>query len=391
MISRQRLLFASCFLLLAVSLSIGFHLARYKPLWNDEIYSQIMLVDRSYGQLIGFKIAEGNITPLFYVIQKALCDVFERRPMIEWRQIWDAADPYSEIFLRIQPVLFMSLSAVAIFYFFTRFYGWALGVYSQVIFFSSYMVWAYFAEARPYALWVFLTTLQSLLFLRLFDSEKVDPRAWRRLSVVNVLLSLTVVLSAAQTWICSLLLFWWKERNWKAYLWMTLLPTAIAVIYGIFSPKYAVWFNLDPDQIIRDSFPRERFYIVFIFVFFLLIDAALAKKQWPRLYPDGAVRKGIPYLVLTALAVLVAIAMLVVLKHEANPEHAGFPVVSRYFIFLAPVGVIATTLFSWHIVRATRFLWLRFLFAGGLSYFVFLRIFKMWRDFKGLYPWMFHG
>jgi len=100
----------------------GLLLAEHKPLWNDEIFSQTNVEVRSYAQLFLGKASEGNNCPLFYVLQKAICDLVKyKAPEALIRRQLNGVDAFSQIILRLQPVFFMALSIACIFYYFTRF------------------------------------------------------------------------------------------------------------------------------------------------------------------------------------------------------------------------------------------------------------------------------
>ena len=145
---------------------LGLRLAEHKPLWNDELYSLLSSVrNLSYGDIITAKITEGNNTPLFYLSQKAFIDLTGYQPPQEWvAGQWGHNHPYSNLRIRILPVACMSVAIAVIFYFFSYFYSIWTGLYALAVAFSSFMVWAYGFEARPYALWFLLTTLQAVFF-----------------------------------------------------------------------------------------------------------------------------------------------------------------------------------------------------------------------------------
>jgi len=299
------LLFLCCF-------RFGLLLAEHKPLWNDEIYTQVgTVVGQSYADMFLGKIGEGNNCPLFYVMQKVICDLTRYKTPKPWFNAkWGHEDRFSQIFLRINPVFFMSLSIVCIFYYFSRFYSLFAGLYSLFISLSSFMVWNYLAEARPYALWVFLTTIQSLIFLYLLRRGRDYAKAWPALVTVHFLLSLTVVFSVAQIFIVSVLLWFFLEKNWKKYILSALIPIAIGLFYYAGAPKYPFWFDLTPEQIIRDCFSRDRFYILFIFMFFLTAYFLQQKTSILKLFKDNFLLNGVPYLCLTVLMLLAAFLIL---------------------------------------------------------------------------------
>ena len=65
------------FLLFIILLTVGTSLAKYKPLWTDEIYSQVRSIEKlSYGAILLGPPGEGNTCPFFYLIQKTICDIF---------------------------------------------------------------------------------------------------------------------------------------------------------------------------------------------------------------------------------------------------------------------------------------------------------------------------
>jgi len=197
-----------------ICLAIGFWLAARKPLWNDEIYTQTNSIEKfSYKGIILMKFEEGNISPLFYLTQKFICDLFQYRFPIIWKGEWYIADLKSQIIMRVGPNIFMSLAITLIFYYFFKNGSLLLGLYSLVGSLSTFMVLAYWVEARPYALWFFLTTWQLLIFMSILKQRESQDMLWKTFVVVNILLAFTVVFSAWQTAVLSGLLWAYKEKN----------------------------------------------------------------------------------------------------------------------------------------------------------------------------------
>ena len=145
--------------------------------------------------------------------------------------------------MRINPIIFMSLSIVMIFYFFNRNYSLLAGIYSLFISMSSFMVWFYWAEARPYALWVFLTTCQSLILLSLINEESFNARLWRLLTFVHILFCFTIIFGIIQIAATTVLLWLFYERRWKKYIGLFLLPLVVSVLYYITSPTFFFQFK----------------------------------------------------------------------------------------------------------------------------------------------------
>ncbi len=369
----------SAYLLLALLFLTGFLLARQKPLWNDEIYSQSAISSLSYRQLVFFQIPEGNICPLFYVLQKFLCDAVHYTMPDLWQTESQETtrDRYSEILLRLSPVFFMSLAMASIFYYFSRFYGWLAGIYSLFLCLSSYMVWEYYAEARPYALWIFLTTLQALFFLFIVREKKFSSSSWNALTLIHILLSLTIVFSVWQILAVTLLLWIWVDRDWKKCTGLMLVPVVIGLIYFVHSPHYPYWFDLNPGQMIRECFSRDRLYILLIYGFFLFLYGVQRKFSRLKIFADRSLVEAAPYFCLTVLMLAGAFLIMLKFKLQENFQQEGFPVSSRHFIFLTPVGIISTALFSIHLVKGLwKQKWILLPLAVYIGYLVATRFIK---------------
>ena len=380
-------LIITCVILFLACGTFGLFLAHSRPLWNDEIYSLVSSVGRmSYLDMIQGKIGEGNAYPLFYAFQKILCDVTSYEIPALWREgSWGYEHPYSQVFLRINPVVFMSLSIVVVFYYFSRHYSLARGLLSLFLSFSSYMIWVYWTEARPYALWVFLTTAQLILFLKLIQNQGSRRLNWIFLTVVHFLLSLTVVFSIPQIIIISLLLWILVEKRWRQYIFFAIIPLVIAGFYYWQSPKYQFCFGLTPEQLIRDCMSRDRFYILFIYIFFLGVFFCQKTINFPRLFKDDMILKDRPILFLTAWMLAAAFLVLVIFKIYDTHGTAGFAVTSRYFIYLTPLGIIATTILSVDVIKSlSGNRWIQFLVTIGISYLLIHRFIKTIPDIRNL-------
>ncbi len=361
------LLFLGCF-------HFGLLLAEHKLLWNDEIYTQISSIEnQSYmNQFIG-RIGEGNNCPLFYSIQKTICNLWQYRAP----DLWNQQGAFDRLILRLNPVFFVSASIMCIFLYFSRFYSIFVGLYSLLIAVSTIMLWDHWAEARPYALWIFLTTVQSLLFLYIFRRKGIDRKAWIGLTVTHVFLGLTVILGVVQITIVSGLLWIFREKRWHRYILFTFIPVCVSVFYYIQAPHYQFWFDLTPEQLIRDCFSRERIYILFMFTFFLATYYAADKTGFPRSFPDKILLDGVFCFLLAVLMLLAAMSIIFLLKWQASPTRQGFPVSSRYFVYLTPVGIISTTLLSISIFRSlagNRFM--QTLLLSGMGYLIIHRFMK---------------
>ena len=168
---------------------IGVNLAKDKPVEGDEVYSQTYSITAaSYPSILLGKIREGNPSPLFYLIQKIVCDLTQFRNPPSWR---DFFDPYAQVLLRAPAIVAMALAVVVIYFYFVRQFNLWTGLFSVVVSLSSFMLWIYWTEARPYPLWLFFTTSQCLLCLNIVKSTAQPQNSLRgllRLSSVSFLI-----------------------------------------------------------------------------------------------------------------------------------------------------------------------------------------------------------
>lgn len=252
-------------LVLCITLTIGYLFSTHKPLENDELFTHVSSIEgMSYRDIVTLKIQEGNISPLFYLTQKAFLDFIGFRLPFKWNGDWFVADHSSQIALRCLSNFFMAGSITLVFYFFSRFYSLGAGVYGAVVALSSFMTLAYWAVARPYSLWNFLTTAQILLFIYLLRGGHKERRVWNLLLLTHVLLSLTVTFAAVQIAAVSCVLFFCKDKNLKRYFFLTVVPVILCLVYYFGAPKYSFFFTDNAIQLIGASFPKDRLALVFL-------------------------------------------------------------------------------------------------------------------------------
>ena len=328
-------------------LAVGLWVARHKPLWNDEFFTQISSVyPISYANQFLGHIPEGANAPLFYFLQKLFLQLIHYQTPYLWTDSYCYSDPYSQIILRINSIVFMSLSVGVVFYYFCRRYSWGAGFLSLLIYFTSFMFLNFLAEARPYALLVFLTSLQSVVLLRRIEQNQPgsENRLWIAMAGTNILLSFTSILCAGQIIAASII--WWavKERDWKKYILMTLMPLGIILFYYLHAIKYQFYFDLSPVQLICDNISKQRFQILFIFLFFLLVYGAQQKIRAIKVEIGEEIKKPLAYVIFMSLVLASSASVLLMLFLHAKGQGQGFAVASRYFIYLTPIGVIMTTI-----------------------------------------------
>ncbi len=316
-----------------VMLAVGFMLAAHKPMANDEYFSTVSSIENiSYTKMFSGKIPEGNNSPLFYTFQKILIDITPYDVPSSWiNGKWDDVDLANRLVLRINPVLFMSLSIALIFHFFSARFHWAVGLLSVFVYVSTYILWPFWAEARPYAMLVFLTTAQSLCLVKVIESN--GQVGLKRLIATNIFLSLTAIFSLGLIAATTVIMGLYRVKHFKQYCMAMVLPVIAILYYYTQAPRYSFYFDLTPEQLIRDNIGRERFYIFIAFLVCWTISV-WQKKQ-------SAIKDVLPYFKYLLGALLMTAALITMFKMGAKTKE-GFPVSSRYFIYLMPIGVIAS-------------------------------------------------
>ncbi len=355
-------------------LAVGFELSQRRPLWNDEIFTQVQSIEpKSYQNLLRGQIPEGNNCPLFYVLQKSVCDVLHYQYSGSWKGEWFVYEHRSQVVLRTLSNVLMSTAIALIFYFFARFYTLGAGLFALAAVLAAPMVWMYWLESRPYALWFFLTTVQSLLFLRVLDGRKQSSRGWLWLALVHVSLALTTSLGAAQVVIASILFWVFKDRRWWHYIFLTVIPLLITIFYYSHTLKFKYWFREGPVQLFLQSVPVEYWMILMVYVVVMVFAMFVRVNQKAEKENDFK----ISYALYAVLTFIVAWMLLGFLKWEARWVTIGFAISSRYFIFLIPVAVIALTLCVldlWRVFKNN--LWMRINVLIVVFGFLAFRAFK---------------
>jgi len=334
----------------ATLLIIGIVLANHKPLWNDELHTQINVIEKSsYSKILSGQIDEGNNFPLFYLSQKSFLDIIRYRFPEIWDGEWRLVEPRSQILLRVLPIIFMSVAITAIFQYFRK-YSRLAAIYALGLTLSCINIWAFWAEARPYSLWIMLTTFQCLLFLDWLNQDKPAGRhAEKWLAIINTLLALTVSLSVLQIAIVSI--FLWKKtkqpnspglpsgpvlsrprRGLKKYFGLTILPLLLCLFYFSRTPRIS--FRIyDIRAPFEANFPPELLAAFYIAAGFILLLYRREKIAMPVSLSQ--------FINFVSWYLLAAVAVLAYFKLRCAPGTEGFEVNSRYLLFLTPLSIIA--------------------------------------------------
>ncbi len=242
-------------------------------------------------------------------------------------------------------------------------------------------------EARPYALWILLTTIQVLSFLIVVKGGPDQKRFLSSLTVIHFLLAFTVMLSLPQIALVSSLLWIYGFREKRRYVFLLLLPVLIAMTYYVIAPKYPFGLVFTFDQYLRANISRDRFYIFWLFLLVLGCYWGQQKLKMRSLI-NSEVLKGLPALGLFCGAVGCAVSLLLLFKIKEGPV-VQFPVSEKYFIFLAPVGIIAVTIFADAVIRSLRPRWMQWIFAVGVLGLAVPRMIKVVGQFLKQYPNLF--
>ncbi len=338
----------------------GMILSARKPLWTDEIHTQVNTVERlSYPDILLLEyFPEGNRCPLFYVIQKAAADFFHYRFPVSWDKRWNFSDLRSQVILRVPAVFFMSAALAVIFYFFSRYYGLRWGAWSLAAALATPIVWQYWAEARPYALWFFLTVTQLTVFLRLLSTTQADGRLWHALILVHVLLALTVIFSAGQIAVVALMLWRHKDRRLAYPLLSAIPPLVMTLFYFLHSRQMYYWADTAADNgrgaavimgLFADNlgslavcFPTEYMAVAVLISIVSGYDGFIRRQRTPG---DPRNLQWVTLMLLSAAALLLMFCSSTAMKNILP---------GRYFIYLTPAAIFGVTLFSVSLTRRFR-------------------------------------
>lgn len=375
---RSKLIFVLSVLLLSIFLILGLALAHHKSLWRDEINTQTYTVHEPYIDILsGKNTNEGNRAPLFYVQQKAFCDIFHFHTPEPWLNgHWEYIDHPANIFLRILPVFWMSSFFLLLFIYFSFRFNIFFGILGLCIAFTSPLLWLYWAEARPYGLWVLLTALQMILYLEMLQDKRSIPKKWLGLSLVHILLSLTCVLSFFQIAIvCIMLIF--KERRWQRYILPFAIPLFFIYIYKPHGAFDDVIFVITVAQMVFSAIPPNQLCILLFYPLLLRIYSLQDQKLFPPLFTGEEIPQAFPFFLSIFLMVFSIFLFLTFLHAHATGK--GQFVVSRHIVFLVPVSVIGITYLTGLIGQSLRSsFWLKISIFVVIAGLLLYRIDTVW-------------
>ena len=340
-------------------------LAKSIPLWNDEIYSQDRSIQNiSYQEMFLGGIPEGNRTPLFYLTQK----VSQYTIGYKWPGTYESApiyaipnrpdthlvdtEQFANVFLRLLPVACMSASITLIYFYFAAYWSVWLGYYSLLLSLSTFMVWEYAFHARPYALWFFLTSLQLILLLKSLDARSAQRNTtllW--ITLVHWLLSFTVIFSAVQIIAACMVLWLFGERRVFWHAFMCAGPVFITAAYYIVVPHANIYFVDGPVALLGASLPLDRIAIIVGGLIIVGASVLYRAKPLQEIVDRHHLVQGAGFFLL----LIYCGSLLILMKFKLEDLGFGDAYVSnRYFIVLAPVGIVMTSIASHYITTLTK-------------------------------------
>ena len=351
----------------ATGVAQGMAMALKKPLWNDEIYSQMASVEKTSWQAIwSGGIREGNNSPLFYSAQKLLANAVGYKS----DDLWHKDDIQARALLRVFPVLCMALGLAVLVGFFViqdSLFAAALAFLTAI---SSYMVWYFWAEARPYAMIFLWSVCQSVAMVAFLCRR--SGRSLGSLAASHYLIALTSSLSVIQIAAAGAILWVAGERRWRVLLPACGIPFLIAGAYYSQAPHYKFYFASHgmPLNLIMANIPSGRLLAI------LLVPVVL----WIIAGPAG--RAGLRAVLFVWGWLLLVLAgyglFLMWLMQQQGPNHEGFEISNRYLMALTPVGIIAFTVFSLALIRHFKARWAQGMALILIGVLLLPRVAKAW-------------
>ncbi len=369
-LSRQFCVLLVALFIFTLGLCQGFNLAMNKPLWNDEIFTQISSVEViSWGDIWKGEIGEGNNSPLFYSIQKIICNLFHYQS----NDLWHKEDMEARFILRIAPVVCISLGLALLVWFFCTYYSWIGGLIAFIVAVSSYMLWYYWAEARPYALVFLGTTIQALFLLYYYRFDR-KPNCWG-IGIANLFLSLISTLSIIQIAASTVVLWFKGERRVRTLLACVGLPALVSIIYYLRADHYSFYFASygQPFNLIFSNIPSGRLAAFFIIPILIWVwDWRINKNREFILWP---------FFIWGWVTLAGYVAFLGYLFLVQTPAQ-GFEVSNRYLMSLTPLGIIIFTVGALELIKRSKTWWVRIIVWAALLALILPRLKKVlnWMD-----------
>jgi hypothetical protein len=315
--------------------ALGTFLSFHKPLWNDEIHTAKEGIQKlSYLEILQGKLTgEANNFPLYYLYQKSFMDVLHYKLSQPWEGEHFLHDEKGQVILRIPSNLIIALSLTILFMFFLNSGNLFSAVISLLLTLSSYMTWAYWPEARPYALWYGLSLLHGLLLLVVFHKD--TPKNIAALTIIHWLLGLTSFVSITQILLANILLFW-KRRSIRQFLILS-SPLPVMFFYTSIGLSIAPRLTISIFPLITTTVPLEWMLI-------LTATAFLALEHKKKIETSVLFFRVFFFGIFCSMLGIILLALI------KNPPPPAPVLYYRHFIFVTPYAILATT-------HALKYLW----------------------------------
>lgn len=361
---RNQIIIFSSIVVFLLSVFLGFYLSSKYSLYGDETHT---LGEITHGEgtspvtyaflLLGEIEYESNNTPLFYVAQKGIVDLFDYQ-YISYQKTFN--DPNARILLRINSVFFGSLMIALLFAHFSRLYSLWLGLYAIVLLLSSQLFLMYWVQGRPYMQWMSLTTIELLLFYNLIRYG-YRPLIWNSLIFINICLVLTASFSMPCLVLLSFPLWLFVRKKWVDYVGLVGVPVMVTIYYLFKNKCPSGFYPFDAKDMVSVMFAvfqKERLLVLGLALFF----AYVFFRNRNRIVPLIQESKG--YLLLTLSFFLAAVSLLIFMKLYQNPHDGEFmrgaTISNRYFVNIVPVSAIMGTFaFYWLVKMFDEKKWLQ--------------------------------
>ncbi len=339
MLSKTPAIFAA--IILVLGFYVGNILSAANPLENDESYTQHQSIQQlGYIDILQGKVDEGNNCPLYYTLSKTFGQIFHFQLQTRWVMEQYVCEATPQLMMRFLPVFFMSLVIAGCFYYFARRYNIISGLIVVGLFLTSPLIWTYWAQDRPYSLWILLTCAHTILLSEYFLFKNNSALFWRCLCVTQWLLTLCSGFGLVQTLLAFVFI---RKRFWSVFA----LPALIGLFYALGAPKYHFRIPTDWTHLILANISWERLVVLIVGIFFARALRPLA--AW----------------VGTLLVLGGTLIFTVYLQHTQGLQ--GFELSPRYLLFLLPSSVIALTLLGIELWRCfARHFWSKLLFIQTL-------------------------
>ncbi len=382
-LSKRTLFYLSAFIF-SLMFMAGLLVAVNKYFWADEVHYLNHINSFSYlDMILGMCKVDPSRFPLFHLVEKTYVN-FLHLFNIRWPGILEAtsyANLPLQVWYRIPPIVFISLAVAFSFYFYSRYFGVALGVLNLIASISTYMLWAHIAENRQYALWFLITTVQLAYLFIIIDKKSIDKKYWFWLMFSQFLLVFHTAFSVFQILAAGMVLWIFNFRQKKSLYIMTLLQGGIWFYY--YNQCWQQYFYFTPESgplnVAAANFPLDRILIWVIFVLILAwaYFSSFAREKYLALSQE--LKRGAP-VALFCFFMFIAAVIEIIKFHTMKPLNAPrFEVSNRYFIYLAPLSILISSFVPYIVGRAFRSNRMWFIIFAVLFGTLFLfRFYKTW-------------